>query len=1064
MDRERERETEDEQRQPAQQEVVVPKAAAPPPPSLSTDVALAPVPAPLPPTLVSDGFARIGARTALSFAFAFLRQAWRTEDDSGLCEQVFHEAREILQELPVGLIFDSRHVSDVWIEVVDRTMTFLTRICQGPKGEVEVPQSSRHAALSLLLELSLHRAKLHKLLGIVFLLLQLATGGMGEEEVVEVWEGVKREPGEEVKKRRVEERTESGGAEFPLVPFLRRLNQIPTLPGPHSTLLKPEPSETSDPIRSFLEYFTLPNDESTSLNPGLVATVTLSHLDRLASPYYSLQMTNDQSTGEDDQHVSQVYHWGGDWGSATSLSNPHPLPLVVELRAKTIAASDKELFVLSVDGTVYKLTLSGKEKYTPTPVVFPAGVKMEQLSLHPNGRHCLALSRGGEVFSWGAGDNGRLGLGDTRSKEGPLMVDGLRGKNVVFVVAGGEHSAAITEDGALYTWGKGSYGRLGHGNMEDRSLPTLVKALSGHKIVAVGCGSGDAHTIALEEDGSVWSWGDGDCGKLGRGGSEVTKVPKLIPGLTGVKSVVCGSQFTLALTKDGKVFSWGSGENHQLGHGKTDPVRKPCQIDGLSGQHVVGVAAGSHHCLALTEGGEVFGWGASIGREQGRGEGCIPVPTVLSEVSKSGVVYLSCGSHESFVCCQPKAVSVGAQLPFCVDVCRTTFEQLDRLLHQVCEGLSDQRGALSQPHHERECMAVAALNLLRLQFYVSISEHVPPATLGLQPGSPLLSSIKQCVVELARSSSVIDSIQSAAQAALRTGWSLLLPTVSERASTLSQLLPARDVSLEGEVGLPAGQQFMINLLVDSLMADRGLEDALTAAIAAEVRDGRSVTLSEVSGGPESAAVPLLHLVRQLLGNATGRQLSALKKLSEMEEEKEEEAEEREEVKAGNEAPTSEYSSSLELLTLFQRLLLCIIYSHIPSTPGDTGMEPEREHDAHVQGSTPRTQQVHHNASRTRGPHYAHGRSTWPRFPPSTTTAVGAVLLRGPMGVVLPEISLGLVVLQLRMPLLLQDGRCVIDGRRLGEAAGRAQPAATFLIGGGRGGDGLAWSQETVYGR
>ena len=48
------------------------------------------------------------------------------------------------------------------------------------------------------------------------------------------------------------------------------------------------------------------------------------------------------------------------------------------------------------------------------PVVFPAGVKMEQLSLHPNGRHCLALSRGGEVFSWGAGDNGRLGLGDTR--------------------------------------------------------------------------------------------------------------------------------------------------------------------------------------------------------------------------------------------------------------------------------------------------------------------------------------------------------------------------------------------------------------------------------------------------------------------------------------------------------------------------------------------------------------------------------------------------------------------------------------------------------------------------
>lgn len=75
---------------------------------------------------------------------------------------------------------------------------------------------------------------------------------------------------------------------------------------------------------------------------------------------------------------------------------------------------------------------------------------------------------------------------------------------------------------------------------------------------------------------------------------------------------------------------------------------------------------------------------------------------------------------------------------------------------------------------------------------MAITEQIPPSSLGLETGSPLLSSIKQCVVELARSSTVIDSIQTAAQATLRTGWSLLLPTVSERANTLSQLLPARD--------------------------------------------------------------------------------------------------------------------------------------------------------------------------------------------------------------------------------------------------------------------------------
>lgn len=58
--------------------------------------------------------------------------------------------------------------------------------------------------------------------------------------MVGVGKGVKSEPGEEVKKRRVEERTESGGAELPLVPFLRRLNQIPASPGPHATPPRPE--------------------------------------------------------------------------------------------------------------------------------------------------------------------------------------------------------------------------------------------------------------------------------------------------------------------------------------------------------------------------------------------------------------------------------------------------------------------------------------------------------------------------------------------------------------------------------------------------------------------------------------------------------------------------------------------------------------------------------------------------------------------------------------------------------------------------------------------------------
>ena len=76
------------------------------------------------------------------------------------------------------------------------------------------------------------------------------------------------------------------------------------------------------------------------------------------------------------------------------------------------------------------------------------------------------------------------------------------------------------------------------------------------------------------------------------------------------------------------------------------------------------------------------------------------------------------------------------------------------------------------------------------QLYAAVTERIPPEDLGLVPGSPLLISLKQCVVELARSSNILSTVQEAAQSVLKSGWLLLLPTVSERASALSQLLPS----------------------------------------------------------------------------------------------------------------------------------------------------------------------------------------------------------------------------------------------------------------------------------
>lgn len=85
-----------------------------------------------------------------------------------------------------------------------------------------------------------------------------------------------------------------------------------------------------------------------------------------------------------------------------------------------------------------------------------------------------------------------------------------------------------------------------------------LMALKGEHIIAVACGSGDAHSLAAARGGNVFSWGDGDYGKLGRGGNEGSKVPKRVDSLTkkGVIKLMCGSQFSIALTDNGQIYTW----------------------------------------------------------------------------------------------------------------------------------------------------------------------------------------------------------------------------------------------------------------------------------------------------------------------------------------------------------------------------------------------------------------------------------------------------------------------------------------------------------------------------
>ena len=262
----------------------------------------------------------------------------------------------------------------------------------------------------------------------------------------------------------------------------------------------------------------------------------------------------------------------------------------------------------------------------------------------------MALTVDGRVFSWGEGEDGKLGHCSRLSIDKPRLIEALKNKRVRDIACGSSHSAAITSSGELYSWGCGEYGRLGHGDNLTQLRPKFVKALASHRVVQVACGSRDAQTLALTDEGLVFSWGDGDFGKLGRGGSEGCAVPANVEKLNGmgIIQIECGAQFSLALSKTGVVWTWGKGDYYRLGHGADQHVRKPTLVESLRGKKIIHVAVGALHCLAVTDTGQVFAWGDNDHGQQGNASTSVnKKPALVSGLESVKVSRVACGSSHS---------------------------------------------------------------------------------------------------------------------------------------------------------------------------------------------------------------------------------------------------------------------------------------------------------------------------------------------------------------------------------------------------------------------------------
>ena len=285
-----------------------------------------------------------------------------------------------------------------------------------------------------------------------------------------------------------------------------------------------------------------------------------------------------------------------------------------------------------------------------TPTRLPSTLGGERaVSVSAGSGHSLALTAGGSVLSWGDGLFRQLGHGDAHAQWQPKKVEALAGQRVVAVSAGEKHSLALSIDGAVWSWGHGLYGQLGHGNLQNQLLPKKVEALAGQRIVALS--AGEQHSFALAADGAVWSWGHGGFGILGHGDQQSQLLPKKVEAFAGqrVVSVSAGEYHSIALTADGAVWSWGGGSFGRLGHGD-QPLTQllPMKVEALASQHVVAVSERRDHNLALTADDALWSWGGGSRGQLGHGDDQPQLlPKKVEAFAGQRVVAVSAGAYHS---------------------------------------------------------------------------------------------------------------------------------------------------------------------------------------------------------------------------------------------------------------------------------------------------------------------------------------------------------------------------------------------------------------------------------
>ncbi|XP_072248300.1 serine/threonine-protein kinase Nek8 isoform X3 [Leuresthes tenuis] len=226
------------------------------------------------------------------------------------------------------------------------------------------------------------------------------------------------------------------------------------------------------------------------------------------------------------------------------------------------------------------------------PKIVEALLGYELVQVSCGASHVLAVTNEREVFAWGRGDNGRLGLGTQDTHNCPQQVCLPVEFEAQKVVCGIDCSMIISTQGSIVACGSNRFNKIGLDKItagEESNpvnqveevhsyTPVHSAPLNTEKIVYIDIGT--SHSVAVTEGGQCFTFGSNQHRQMGCSSRRSSRLPYLVSGLQGITMAACGDAFTLAIGSEGEVYTWGKGARGRLGRKEEDcGIPKAVQLD-----------------------------------------------------------------------------------------------------------------------------------------------------------------------------------------------------------------------------------------------------------------------------------------------------------------------------------------------------------------------------------------------------------------------------------------------------------------------------------------------------